>query len=285
MEAVCMLSSLNQAVLDWLELYGAPASGIWYVYSFILGACFGSFTTACVWRVPRGISIVWPPSSCPKCGHKLGLWENIPILGWICLRGKCKGCGMPISPRYLIIELVTALLFTLSSFFALDRGVPLAILPAWMLIVLSVGSTCTDCELRIIPDKFTYTAMVLALLWSVLVPGRMAPLYSLAYTAAGIGAVGLFGASAVYGGKLLFKRDALGWGDVKYLMAAAGLTSVPGALFAVFAGSAFALIWLLFDAWRRGRLRRRFAFGPFLAAGAVTWLFAGTFLLEFCLKR
>jgi len=121
MEAVCMLSSLNQAVLDWLELYGAPASGIWYVYSFILGACFGSFTTACVWRVPRGISIVWPPSSCPKCGHKLGLWENIPILGWICLRGKCKGCGMPISPRYLIIELVTALLFTLSSFFVLDR--------------------------------------------------------------------------------------------------------------------------------------------------------------------
>ncbi len=189
---------------------------------------------------------------------------------------------MPISPRYLIVELVTALLFTLASFFALDRGTPLTILPAWTLIVLSVGSTCTDCELRIIPDKFTCPAMVFALLWSVLIPAT--PLYSLAYTAAGIGAVGLFGASAVYGGKLLFKRDALGWGDVKYLMAVAGLTSVLGALFAVFAGSALALIWLMFDAWRRGRLRRRFAFGPFLAAGAVIWLFAGTFLLKFCLK-
>ena len=60
-----MLSSLNGAILDWLQLYGAPAVVLWYVYAFILGGCFGSFTTACVWRIPRGISIVWPPSSCP----------------------------------------------------------------------------------------------------------------------------------------------------------------------------------------------------------------------------
>ena len=106
-----MLSSLNGAILDWLQLYGVPAVVLWYVYAFILGGCFGSFTTACVWRIPRGISIVWPPSSCPKCGHRLGPMENIPIFGWIWLRGKCKGCGMPISPRYLIIEVVTALLF------------------------------------------------------------------------------------------------------------------------------------------------------------------------------
>ena len=105
-----MLASLQTAILDWLALYGAAATTLWLVYSFILGACFGSFTTACVWRIPRGISIVWPPSSCPKCGHKLGPLENIPILGWLILRGKCKGCGLPISPRYILIELATAIL-------------------------------------------------------------------------------------------------------------------------------------------------------------------------------
>lgn len=280
-----MLSPLNGAVLEWLALYGTPALVLWYVYAFILGGCFGSFTTACVWRIPRGISIVWPPSRCPKCGHRLGPMENIPIFGWILLRGKCRGCGLPISPRYLVIEVVTAVLFTLTAGLALRNGVPLAVLPMWTLIVLSVGCTCTDCELRIIPDKFTISGMVLALLWSVLVPGRTEVPLSLLWTGGQICAVGAFGASAAIGGKLLFKRDALGWGDVKYLMAVAGLTSLPGALFAMFAGSVLALLWLVFDAWKRGRMRRKFAFGPFLAAGAVAWLFAGPFLLDFLLKK
>lgn len=280
-----MLSSLNGAILDWLQLYGAPAVVLWYVYAFILGGCFGSFTTACVWRIPRGISIVWPPSSCPKCGHRLGPMENIPIFGWIWLRGKCRGCGMPISPRYLIIEVVTALLFTIGAGVALRENVPLAVLPAWTLIVISVGSACTDCELRIIPDAFTISGMVLALLWSVLVPGRTGVLESLGWTVAQIGAVGLFGASAAIGGKLLFHRDALGWGDVKYLMAVAGLSGLPGVLFSMLAGSILALFWLLFDAWKRGRMRRKFAFGPFLAAGAVLWLPLEGFLFDFLLKH
>lgn len=281
-----MLASLQTAILDWLALYGAAATTLWLVYSFILGACFGSFTTACVWRIPRGISIVWPPSSCPKCGHKLGPLENIPILGWLILRGKCKDCGLPISPRYILIELATAILFTLTSYLALRAGEPLAVLIPWTLIVLSVGSTCTDCELRIIPDKFTYTAMILALLWSFLVPSKtMPPFHAFLFTLVSIAAIGLFCSCAAWVGKLLFKRDALGWGDVKFLMAAAGFIGVFGALFAMFAGSLFALLWLLFDAWKRGRLRRKFAFGPFLAAGAILWLLIGPFVLPLFPKR
>lgn len=281
-----MLASLQTAILDWLSLYGAAATALWLVYSFILGACFGSFTTACVWRIPRGISIIWPPSSCPKCGHKLGLLENIPILGWLILRGKCKGCGQPISPRYIFIELATAILFTFTSYLALRGGEPVAVLIPWTLIVLSVGSTCTDCELRIIPDKFTYSAMILALLWSFLVPSeKMPPFHAFLLALASIAAIGLFCSCAAWAGKLMFKRDALGWGDVKFLMAAAGLTGVFGALFAMFSGSLFALLWLLFDAWKRGRLRRKFAFGPFLAAGAVLWLLIGPFVLKLLSPR
>ena len=110
-----MLDFWNGRILEWLDLYGSTAVVLWCFWSFVLGACFGSFTTACVWRIPRGISIVWPPSSCPKCGHRLGASENIPILGWLLLRGRCKGCGLPISPRYVLIELATALLFTVTA--------------------------------------------------------------------------------------------------------------------------------------------------------------------------
>ena len=113
----------------------------------------------------------------------------------------------------------------------------------------------------------------------------MPPFHSFLFTLASIAAIGLFCSCAAWAGKLLFKRDALGWGDVKFLMAAAGFIGVFGALFAMFAGSLFALLWLLFDAWKRGRLRRKFAFGPFLAAGAVLWLLIGPFVLPLFPKR
>lgn len=272
-----MLDFWNGRILEWLDLYGSTAVVLWCFWSFVLGACFGSFTTACVWRIPRGISIVWPPSSCPKCGHRLGASENIPILGWLLLRGRCKGCGLPISPRYVLIELATALLFTVTAYSAVLCRLPLSVIPAWCLIVLCIGSACTDCELRIIPDKFTCSGMILALLCAFLfpstkMPSNMTPLFALTYTFAQIAAVGLFGYSAWYAGKLLFQREALGRGDVKFLMAIAGFTSVFGALVAILTGSLLALLWLLCDAVKRGRLRRKFAYGPFLAAGALLWL-------------
>lgn len=81
------------------------------VFLFMLGACVGSFLNVVVWRMPRGESIVHPPSACPKCGHGLAWYDNVPILGWLYLRGKCRYCRNPISPRYPIVELITGLLF------------------------------------------------------------------------------------------------------------------------------------------------------------------------------
>ena len=177
----------------------------------------------------------------------------------------------------MLIELATALLFTVTAYSAVLCRLPLSVIPAWCLIVLCIGSACTDCELRIIPDKFTCSGMILALLCAFLfpstkMPSNMTPLFALTYTFAQIAAVGLFGYSAWYAGKLLFHREALGRGDVKFLMAIAGFTSVFGALVAILTGSLLALLWLLCDAVKRGRLRRKFAYGPFLAAGALLWL-------------
>lgn len=274
-----MFHEVNQGICEWLELYGSAGMFLWCFLAAVLGGCFGSFTTMCVWRIPRGISTVWPPSRCPKCGHVLGPGENIPIFGWLLLGGKCRGCKMPISPRYVLIELTATVLFTVTAYQAAIRGTPLAVLPAWTMIVIAIGSACTDCELRIIPDQFTFTGMGIALLAGYFLPFAFPPfplntppLRSLLAVLLQIAAAGIFAYCARVSGKLLFKREALGLGDVKFLMAAAGLTGLAGMIFTVFSGSFLALIWLGLDAWKRGKLRRKFAYGPFLAAGAVLWL-------------
>src|SRR4051794_30363881 len=94
------------------------------VFLFLLGACIGSFLNVVVWRLPRGESLVTPPSHCPKCGRPLKWYDNIPIFGWIKLRGKCRFCGQAISPRYPIVEAVTACLFAgyYVAFFVLNVG-------------------------------------------------------------------------------------------------------------------------------------------------------------------
>src|SRR5436190_6443584 len=96
---------------------------IFIFFVFALGACIGSFLNVVVWRLPRNESLVTPPSRCPKCGHKLAWFDNIPVFGWIFLRGKCRYCGEPISPRYPIVEAITGLLFVgyYVSFFILQH--------------------------------------------------------------------------------------------------------------------------------------------------------------------
>src|SRR5881398_815126 len=84
---------------------------LYITFAFAFGACVGSFLNVVVWRLPRGESIVSPPSHCPKCGTKLAWYDNIPVFGWIALRGKCRYCGQPISVRYPIFEAITGLLF------------------------------------------------------------------------------------------------------------------------------------------------------------------------------
>ena len=94
------------------------------VFLFAMGACVGSFLNVVVWRLPRGESIVRPPSHCPKCGKQLKWYDNLPVIGWLKLRGKCRFCGQPISPRYPIVEATTGLLFAgyYVAFFMLGIG-------------------------------------------------------------------------------------------------------------------------------------------------------------------
>ena len=249
------------------------------ISTFILGCCIGSFLNVCIWRVPRGMSVVSPPSHCPNCDHQIRAWENIPILSWIFLNGKCSSCKKPISARYILVELMFGFIYTLIYMTVILKNLPpSALLFYGIFSAILICSAFTDCELGIIPDEFTYLGIAVGLILSPLCP-------SFWHTASRPAALLLCVGSIVVGGGLLagcsllgkwiFKREALGWGDVKLVAAAGAMLGLPGALFMVIAGSLSGLLGfpVLRLAVRKYRHRKTMKFGPFLAFGGMAWIF------------
>ncbi|MGB6249953.1 MAG: prepilin peptidase [Terriglobales bacterium] len=213
-----------------MEPFLAPAM-------FALGLCFGSFLNVCIYRLPLGKSVVTPRSACPHCGDLIPLYHNIPVLSWLILRGKCRSCKAPISPRYLVIELLAGLLF-LGCF--THFGLTLGMLKCIVLGYLLLGLIFTDAETKLLPDALTLTGLALGIVFSLVVPvndlasrimpGLVSPAmrgaiswqwWSLADSLLGaaVGASFLYGAAAIY----LRARgvEGMGFGDVK-LMAMIG---------------------------------------------------------------
>lgn len=257
----------------------------WTLATFVLGTCIGSFLNVCIWRIPRGESIVSPPSRCPKCGHMIAWYENIPLFSWIFLLGRCSGCKAPISARYFIVELMTGLLFSLLFLKVALAGEPFERLaPFYLMASLAITTAFIDCELRIIPDKTTYPAMAAGLMMAIALPaawGVESRLAAFLLSLTGLLVAGCVMAVISVLGRLVFKRDALGWGDVKYIAAVGASLGLVAPLFAVFAGSltgaVFGIARILLD---RRKRRRPIAFGPFLAFGVVLWMLFGAWLMR-----
>ena len=134
---------------------------LWAIYSFVIGAVFGSFLNVCISRWPEGLSVVRPRSRCPKCGHQIGALENIPIVSWILLRGKCRGCGTGISFQYPLVEILVGLIW-LGSF--LVFGMTFTAARVAMFVTVLFGIAVTDAKSYLIPDGFT----VFGLIWVLL---------------------------------------------------------------------------------------------------------------------
>ncbi len=153
----------------------APILGFFNSMAFVLGCCIGSFMNVVVWRLPRGESLSHPPSHCPKCGHAIRPWENIPIISWLCLRARCSSCHLPISVKYPIGEAATGLLFTALWYSVYLRNLPLDIIPSYFFLggaLLAVA--LIDAEHWFIPNEVTYSGMVFALAMAVILPdGRL----------------------------------------------------------------------------------------------------------------
>jgi len=141
------------------------------LFSFAIGSCIGSFLNVCIWRIPRGENLSHPGSHCPKCNYEIKSYENIPILAWLMLRGKCKNCKEPISPRYIIIEAITGLIFVLITLRAKSVNFPIELLLSlYFLIATFITITFIDLKHLIIPSKITTTGVITGLALGIALP-------------------------------------------------------------------------------------------------------------------
>jgi len=241
---------------------------------FAYGLCFGSFLNVCIYRLPRGLSVVKPRSACPHCGDPIPLYHNLPVLSWLILRGKCRSCQQNISPRYLVIEVLTGLLF-LGCY--LHFGLTLAALKCAVLGFLLLGLIFTDAETKLLPDAMTLPGLALGIAFSLVVPvddlaSRIMPglvsfamrgeiswrLWSLSDSLLGaaVGASFLYGAAAIY----LRARgvEGMGFGDVKLMAMIGAFLGTKLTVLTIFAaslaGSLFGLSTVL-AVWMK-RIRR-----------------------------
>lgn len=133
-------------------------------YALLTGLCLGSFLNVVIWRVPQGLSVIKPRSFCPKCKHNITAWENIPLLSWLILRGKCRKCHLPISWRYPAIELLTGLLFAVSCFIVLRYHHSIAVMLRFSLLIFwGVAFSLIDIDTQKIPTKLLHVAFLTCL--------------------------------------------------------------------------------------------------------------------------
>ena len=247
---------------------------------FLLGLAFGSFLNVCVYRLPLGLSVITPGSACPNCKRPIAFYDNIPVFGWLLLRGRCRNCESRISPRYLVIELLTAALFVACYFYF---GLTLATLKYCVFGFLVLGLIFTDAETKLLPDKLTLPGIALGLLFSLLVPVKdvasqfLPAVVNLPFSAeiatrlfyvldsllgAALGASFIYGAGAAY---LRWRgAEGMGFGDVKLMAMVGAFLGIKLTILTIFtaslAGSLFGLTTVLI-VWikRTHRFTRRLA--------------------------
>ncbi len=245
---------------------------------FLFGLAFGSFLNVCIYRLPRDLSVVTPRSACPRCKRFIAFYDNLPVVSWLLLRGRCRYCKARISPRYLFVELLTAALFFGCYAYS---GLTLATLKYCVFGFLLLGLIFTDAETKLLPDKLTLPGLALGLLFSLLVPVRdvasqfLPGMINLPFSAdvatrlfslldsllgAALGASFIYGAGAVY---LRWRgAEGMGFGDVKLMAMVGAFLGIKLTIFTIFAaslaGSLFGLTTVLV-VWikRTHRFRRR----------------------------
>jgi leader peptidase (prepilin peptidase)/N-methyltransferase len=263
-----------------------------------VGFAIGSFLNVVIHRIPREESIVFPTSRCPECGTAIRPYDNIPVLSYLVLRGRCRNCRTPISARYPAVEALTGLLFALT--FAHD-GLTLALPFDLIFVAALVALVFIDAEHMILPDVITLPGLALALVCRALVPN----LYGLEFMTGGLlagwptWAVSLFGAlfgAAIGGGSLwlmgwLWERlrgvEAMGLGDVKMMFMVGALLGWPRTVLTIFlAVIAGSVAGIGVMAYRRDRnMQMLLPFGIFLGLGALVSLFFGDEIIKWYVGR
>lgn len=278
-------------MIDAYATLNEQVPALFRVFAFLFGAIVGSFLNVCIYRVPEERSIVSPGSTC-ACGKAIAWYDNIPILSWILLRGKARCCGRAFSVRYPLIELLTGVLFLICWWLF----PPAVALCGMFFCALLICATFIDFDHMIIPDRFTIGGAVAGVVISCLVPalhGFDSGIALVDGMRSGLAAViGLLIGSAVVLwiallAEIVLKKEAMGFGDVKFLGAIGAFTGWEGALFAIFGGAVIGTLGLAVALIFRPLFRckkpdgpeeeqdvalgRMIPFGPMLAVGGLLY--------------
>jgi leader peptidase (prepilin peptidase)/N-methyltransferase len=248
---------------------------ILYLWVFFFGTCIGSFLNVCIYRIPSGLSIVHPPSRCPQCGARIRWWQNFPIVSWVFLRGKCAVCKAKISVRYLLVEILTGLIFL--KIFTMFAFHP-ATLVFWTFAAGLVTLTFIDLDHQIIPDVISLPGIILGFATVSLTPLT----WSNSLLGILLGGGSLWLIAIIY--ELLTKNEGMGGGDIKLLAMIGAFLGWKAILPVIFISSCLGTIVgvpLMLRQRASGKLA--IPFGPFLSAAALIWFFWGGMLLRWYL--
>lgn len=249
----------------------AAAEWPFLVLSGVVGAVLGSFLNVCIYRMPRDVSVVFPPSACPACGERIRPYDNVPILGWLWLRGRCRNCHARIAARYPLVEaLFAGVLIFLAWRYGLSWQLPVAAYFAGAMIVV----TLIDLDAGIIPDSITLPGTVLGLAASLITP--------ITFLDSAIGAaLGFFLLLGIaWGYQRLTGEEGMGGGDIKFAAMLGAFLGWSGLLLTIFLASlAGTVAGIGIMILRRGGRKTPLPFGTFLAPAALAILLWGHDLL------
>lgn len=247
-------------------------------FVFIIGSIAGSFLNVCIYRLPKNKSIVAPRSYCPNCKTSIRWHDNIPILSYLMLGGRCRACKARISFRYFLVEVLTAslILMLFMAFGLTAKFLAYSVLASGLII-----ATFVDFEIQEIPDEVTISGLLTALAFSVFSPsifGETAALRGLFNSFLG----GLVGAGSIYLmgilGEFIFKKEAMGGGDVKLMAMIGAFLGWELALLAFFIAPLFGAVVGMIMKIKRGS--ETIPYGPYLSLGAIIAVFWGERILR-----
>jgi len=242
-----------------------------------LGAVIGSFLNVCIYRIPRSMSIVFPGSQCPNCKASIPFYDNIPILSYLFLKGKCRFCHNPISLRYPIVEFINMFFYILLFY---KFGASLATVVYCIFVSLLIVISFIDLDFRIIPDSLSISGIIMGFLSSFFLDG-MTPIQSLLGILIGGGF--LFAVAVIY--EKVTHKEGMGGGDIKLIAMIGAFTGWHGIPFVIlassFVGAALGIIYIIVE-----KKDTKFAipFGPFLSLGAVLYIFIGPEIIQWYLS-
>ncbi len=241
-----------------------------YIIFTIAGFIFGSFLNVVIYRLPRKISIVSPSSFCPSCKARIKFYDNIPLLSYLILKGKCRSCKIPIPVRYPIAETITAILFVLNFHYF---GISLACLSGILLITALIVVSFIDIDLQLIPNVIVLPFTLIGLLLTMSANWQKWWI-PIAYSAGAF--LFMFIINLIY-------PKGMGMGDVKLSMMAGAFLSekiIPGLFMGFLAGSLFGIFLIIL---KKRKLRQSIAFGPFISLGCIAALFYGDRIINWYL--